>query len=130
MNKKFAKGAAVGILTACVGATACYKYHFRMPLKEYTGYALYMATLDDEICRNELAGNTMHGRSILFPPKAESLQNRYHLFLSMNRKKSRKAIRAEIMEMKQRLQESRQYLNEPKVDLEVSFQDNSTAQSP
>ncbi len=125
MNRTMKNGAAIGFLAACAGAAACYRYHFRMPLKEYTGYALYMATLDDEICRNELEGNTIQGGVIFFPPKAESLRNRYHLFLSMNQKKSRKEIQAEIAAMKQRLQASRQYLKEPKADLEVAFQDDS-----
>lgn len=100
--KKSAKVAATGMATACVVATACYCWNFRMPPKEYTSYALYMATLDDEICRNELDGNTIQGEPIVFPPKEESLQYRYHLFLGMNRKKSRKDIQAEIKQMQQR----------------------------
>lgn len=39
--------------------------------------ALYMALLDDEICRNELEGNIIGGEEIRFPPKAESLHYRY-----------------------------------------------------
>lgn len=120
--KNITKVAVVGMATACASATACYCWNFRMPLKEYTRYALYMATLDDEICRNELEGNTIQGETIVFPPKEESLQYRYHLFLEMNRKKSRKAIQVEIKQLEQRLEESKQYLNEPKIDLEVDLQ--------
>ena len=40
-----------------------------MPLKEYTRRALYMALLDDEICRNELEGNIIGGEEIRFPPR-------------------------------------------------------------
>ena len=120
--RKITKVAITGMATACASAAACYCWNFRMPLKEYTRYALYMATLDDEICRNELEGNTIQGEPIVFPPKEESLQYRYHLFLGMNRKKSRKAIQSEIKQMEQRLEESKQYLGEPKIDLEVDLQ--------
>lgn len=58
---------------------------------------------------------------ITFPPKAETLQERYHLFLQTNRAKSRRQIREEIVEMEQRLQESRQYIGQPKEQLEVAF---------
>lgn len=47
-----------------------------------------MAALDDEICRNELEGNQIGGEVITFPPKAETLQERYQLFLQMNRAKA------------------------------------------
>lgn len=120
--KNMTKVAVAGMATACASAAACYCWNFRMPLKEYTRYALYMATLDDEICRNELEGNRIQGETIVFPPKDESLQYRYHLFLEMNRKKSRKAIQVEIKQLEQRLEESKQYLNEPKIDLEVDLQ--------
>ena len=68
------KIAALGSLTAVAGAAACWKWMIRMPLKEFTRYALYMAALDDEICRNELEGNQIGGEVITFPPKAETLQ--------------------------------------------------------
>lgn len=72
-----------------------------MPLKEFTRYALYMAVMDDEICRNELEGNQIGDEGVMFPPKAETLQDRYHLFLQMNRTKSRRQIQDEITEMEQ-----------------------------
>lgn len=113
--------AALGSLAAVAGAAACWKWRFRMPLKEFTRYALYMAVMDDEICRNELEGNQIGDQVITFPPKEESLQYRYHLFLQMNRTKSRRQIQQEIADMEQRLQESRQYIGQPKEQLEVEI---------
>lgn len=115
------KIAALGCLTVVVGSAVCWRWMFRMPLKEFTRYALYMAVMDDEICRNELEGNQIGDVVITFPPKAETLQERYHLFLQTNRAKSRRQIREEIVEMEQRLQESRQYIGQPKERLEVAF---------
>lgn len=113
--------AALGSLAAVAGAAACWKWRFRMPLKEFTRYALYMAVMDDEICRNELEGNQIGDQVITFPPKEESLQYRYHLFLQMNRTKSRRQIQQEIADMEQRLQESQQYIGQPKEQLEVEI---------
>ncbi len=118
MTKKYQK-VALFSAAACVGGAIFYKRNFRMPLKEYTQYALYMATLDDEICRNELEGNCIDQRKIFFPPKAESLQYRYHLFLQMNCKKSRKTILHEISQMEERLAKSRQFRNQESTSLEV-----------
>lgn len=115
------KIAALGCLTVVVGSAVCWRWMFRMPLKEFTRYALYMGVMDDEICRNELEGNQIGNVVITFPPKAETLQERYHLFLQTNRAKSRRQIREEIVEMEQRLQESRQYIGQPKEQLEVAF---------
>lgn len=92
-----------------------------MPLKEFTRYALYMAVMDDEICRNELEGNWIGDKVITFPPKIDTLQGRYHLFLKMNQTKSRRQLQKEIRKMEQRLQESRQYIGQPKEQLEVEF---------
>ncbi len=92
-----------------------------MPLKEFTRSALYMAVMDDEICRNELEGNRIGDKTITFPHKAETLQARYHLFLQMSRAKSRQQIQKNIVEMERRLQESRQYIGQPKEQLEVEF---------
>ena len=115
------KIAALGCLTVVVGSAVCWRWMFRMPLKEFTRYALYMAVMDDEICRNELEGNQIGDMVITFPPKAETLQQRYHLFLQMNRTKSRRQIQKEIADMEQRLQESRQYIGQPKEQLEVEI---------
>lgn len=102
------KAAILGCLAVGTGAAACWRWMFRMPLKDFTRYALYMAVLDDEICRNELEGNQIGDTVIQFGSKEETLQDRYHIFLQMNRKKSRRQLRAEIAEMEQRLQASRQ----------------------
>lgn len=115
------KLAVLGCLVVVVGSAVCWRWMIRMPLKEFTRYALYMAVMDDEICRNELEGNQIGDVVITFPPKAETLQERYHLFLQTNRAKSRRQIREEIVEMEQRLQESRQYIGQPKEQLEVEF---------
>lgn len=115
------KIAALGSLAAVAGTAVCCRWMIRMPLKEFTRYALYMAVMDDEICRNELEGNQIGDEVIIFPPKEETLQYRYHLFLQMNRTKSRRQIQKEIADMEQRLQESRQYIGQPKEQLEVEI---------
>lgn len=103
---------ALGCLSLVVGFAARWRWVIRMPLKEFTRYALYMAVMDDEICRNELEGNQIGDEVIAFPPKAATLQERYHLFLQMNRAKSRQQIQKEIAAMELRLQESRQYIGQ------------------
>lgn len=119
--KTYHKIAVLGCLAAAAGSAACWRWRIRMPLKEFTRYALYMAVMDDEICRNELEGNRIGDEVITFPPKEKTLQERYHLFLQLNRSKSCGQLRKEIADMEQRLQASRQYLGQPKVQLEVEF---------
>lgn len=119
--KKGCKIALAGGLAVAVGAAACWHWMFRMPLKEFTRCALYMAVLDDEICRNELEGNQIGDQVITFAPRAETLQDRYHLFLELNRTKDRRQLQQEIADLEQRLQESRQYRDQPKERLEVEF---------
>lgn len=113
------KIAALGSLTAVAGAVCWWKWMIRMPLKEFARFALYMAVMDDEICRNELEGNQIGEEVITFPPKAETLQERYYFFLQMNRTKSRRQLQKEIAEAEQRLRESRQYIGKAKEQLEV-----------
>ena len=113
--------ALAGGLAVAVSAAACRRRTIRMPVKEFTRYAFYMAVMDDEICRNELEGNQVGDRVITFAPRAETLQERYHLFLEMNRTKSRRQLQQEIADMEQRLRESRQYIGQPKERLEVEF---------
>lgn len=115
------KIAILGGLTGVVGSVVRWRWMIRMPLKEFTRYALYMAVMDDEICRNELEGNQIGDAVIRFPHKAETLQGRYHLFLQINRKKSRRQLQAEIVDMEQRLQKSRQYIGQPREQLEVEI---------
>lgn len=122
--KKGCKIALVGGLAVVVGAVACWKWMFRMPLGEFTRCALYMAVMDDEICRNELEGNRIGNQVITFAPRAETLQERYHLFLELNRTKDRRQLQQEIADLEQRLQESRQYTDQPKEHLEVEFAEN------
>ena len=122
------KGCTIALacgLAVVSGAAACWRRKIRMSPKEFTRYALYMAVMDDEICRNELEGNQIGDKVITFPPKEETLQDRYHLFLQMNRTKSRRQIREEIAEMEQRLRESRQYIGQPKEKLEVELSGES-----
>lgn len=116
--KRGKKALLLGIAALFVGGAA-YKRIIRMPWQEYTQYARRMAELDDAIVRNELEGNRIDGKIIVFPPKSESVEERYHFFLKLNRRKSRTAIHSEIERMEQRLEESRQYENAPKEDLEV-----------
>ena len=113
------KIALAGGMAVAAGAVACWNWMIRMPLKEFTRYALYMAVMDDEICRNELEGNRIGDKVITFPPRAESLQERYHLFLQMNRRKSRRQLQAEIADMELRLKESRQYIGQPGIQLDA-----------
>lgn len=112
---------ALGCLAVGVASAVRWRWMIRMPFQEFTRYALYMAVMDDEICRNELEGNQIGDEIIIFPPKVETLQERYRLFLQMNRVKSRQQIQAEIAEMEQRLQKSRQYGGQPKEQMEVEI---------
>lgn len=115
------KIAALGCLAVVAGSVGYWHWMIRMSLKEFTRYALYMAVMDDEICRNELEDNKIGDVIITFPPKAEALQERYHLFLQMNRAKSRRQLQKEIEEMEQRLEESRQYIGQPREKMEIEF---------
>ena len=119
------KIAALGCLAVVAGSVACWRWMIRMPLKEFTRYALYMAVMDDEICRNELESNQIRDTVIAFPPREESLQERYHLFLEMNRTKPRQQLQAEIADMERRLQESQQYIGQPKEQLEVGIAEDN-----
>lgn len=115
------KTAILGCLAVATGMIVWKRWAFRMPFKEFTRYALYMAVMDDEICRNELEGNDLGGVRIEFPDKMDSLQMRYHRFLQMNQKKSRQQILDEIAAMEQRLQDSRQYIGQPSVNLSAAI---------
>ena len=107
--KNGCKIAVVGCLAVAAGAAACWRRMIRVPIRMFTRYALYMAVLDDEICRNELEGNQIGDEVVTFPPKSETLQERYHFFLELNRTKSCRQIQQEIADMEQRLRKSRQY---------------------
>ena len=60
------KIAALSGLAVVVGI-ACRSLMIRMPLKEFTRYALYMAVMDDDIFRDELEGNQI-GERLLHSP--------------------------------------------------------------
>lgn len=119
--KTYCKAAILGCLATGAGIAAYRRWTIRMPFKEFTGYALYMAVMDDEICRNELEGNRIGEEIIKFPPKPETLQERYHFYLQANRTRSRRQIQDEISAMEQRLQESRQNIGQPKQRMDVQF---------
>lgn len=119
------KAVTLGGLAVGAGAAVCWRWRIRMPLKEFTRSALYMAVMDDEICRNELEGNQIGDKIITFPPRAETLQARYHLFLQMNQTKSRQQIQKNIAEMERRLQEYQQYIGQPKEWLEVELSEEA-----
>ena len=109
----------IGMLLLWLGYL-CIKKIPRIPLKQYTKFCLYMAVLDDEICRNELEGNFVGGEEIVFPPKPDSLQYRYHLFLEMYRNYSRNEIQHEIQRLEKRLEASKVFCNESKENLSIS----------
>lgn len=109
------------ILIISIGSLIAYKLNYKMSLKEYRKYALYMAVLDDEICRIELEENIIDSKEIKFPKKMETLTYRYDLFLNMNRKKSKKELQNEIDVLEMRLEESKKYLHQKKAKLENNF---------
>lgn len=104
------------------GGLLLYMHLPKMPLKKYTAACLYLAVMDDEIARNELEGNTINGEKIIFPPKRESLQYKYHLFLEMHKKLSTTEMDVETQKFEARLEESKkQYLGQPKQELKSEF---------
>lgn len=115
------KLALLGGVSVGAAGLACYLWNIRMPMKEYLQYALYMAVLDDAICRNALEGNQINGIPITFPQKAESLQYRYHLFLEQNRKKRGEQLKEEIARMEHRLRASQRYACQPKTTLTLEI---------
>ena len=130
MEMQYRKILFLGALAACAGSFLYYKRNIRMPLKTYTRRALQMAVLDDAICRRELEGNSMGGHAITLPPETETLPHRYHLFLSMNRKKSRIALQAELARMEQRLREAEGLRNTLKTNLDIGFAPYETTEEP
>lgn len=99
----------LGVIAAAgAGAYGLFRWNFRMPLKEYTQNAMYMAVLDDEICRHALEGTEIAGKPVKLMERGESLQYRYHLFLQLNRGKSAAAIAEDISDLE--LQRRRQLI--------------------
>ena len=64
---------------------------------------IYLAALDDEICRREWNGKKINGDVINFPPKKESLYYRYQLFAELYAGYSEKQREKEIKKFEQRL---------------------------
>ncbi len=91
---------------------ADYKKSYKIPLEQYKAACLYMAVMDDEICRNELEGQDVNGRPIGFPPRRESLPYRNNLFIEMNKGLTRDKLEDRIEEIELRLRESRAKLHE------------------
>lgn len=100
---------------------AVYRFLPRIPLKKYTEACLYIGVMDDEICRNELDGNTIRGREIRFPSRRESLTYRYRLFLDSYKRHSAQQIEQEIKRFEKRLIESRLYIGKPKGELRMEL---------
>lgn len=114
----------ISAMSAVIAVTIiiCYfKFMPKIPLKEYTKLCLYFAAMDDEICRNELEGNFVNGKKILFPPKDESIHYRYKLFLDTYKKYTRKELEQERERFIKRLEESQQYIGTPKQELELEI---------
>lgn len=111
---------AIGI---CIGGVALVYYKLpSVSWKKYTKICLYLAVMDDEICRNELEGNHVGNKRIVFPPRRDSLQYRYHLFLKTYKQLSLQQLEEEISKFEKRLEESREYINEGNVELQVELQ--------
>lgn len=103
--KKYVAG-SVGIGALLLGLGYIWKKKFPcMSLKQYTKACLYMAVLDDEICRNEWEGCLIEGKKVVFPSKADSLQYRYHLFLEMYLAYTREQMDDEVHRLEKRLAE-------------------------
>lgn len=117
----------IALLSTVLGTTlvgsvyAAFRFLPKMPIKKYTKACLYLAVMDDEICRNELEGSTIGGKEIEFPSKQESLHYRYRLFLSQYKQYSSKRLETEISAFEQRLEEAKQYIGQPKEDLDLAF---------
>lgn len=108
-NKKLEKFRLTAIGTAALGGiVAACSLLPKMPLKKYTEACLYLAIMDDEISRNELEGSIINGRRIIFPPRRETLQHRYHMFLNLYKKFSVEKMEEEIRVFEARLLKSKQ----------------------
>lgn len=87
--------------------------------REIEKWALFFAVMDDEICRNELEGNFVNGRPIVFGEKKDSLYDRYQYFLELLQHKSKAWCQREEKRLKKRLATSRQYAKKPKETLQL-----------
>ena len=92
---------AVGV---AVGAGLYNKYMPKISFSKYTEKCLYLAYLDDGICRNELRCKEIDGEDVVFEPKQESLNYRYSLFVHIYKNDSKQELDNEIKRLETRLE--------------------------
>ena len=114
-------GATLGV-SLVIGGQMIYKKVPKVSFAEYSKYCLFFAVLDDEICRNELDGNTVEGKEIVFPQKTESIHYRYKLFLETYIKFSKGELEQEMKRLEKRLEESKQYIGKAKEEITIAVQ--------
>lgn len=108
-NKKSRKFLLTALGAAALGGiVAACRLLPKTPLKKYTEACLYLAVMDDEISRNELEGSIINGKRIIFPPRRETLQHRYHMFLNLYKNFSAEKMEEEIRVFEARLLKSNQ----------------------
>jgi len=125
MNKKKVIFLLTGVIVAVgfiVAGTFIYEKLPKVSASEYTKYCLFFAVLDDEICRNEIEGNTIVGKEIVFPPKTESIHYRYKMFLKTYTKYSKKQLEEEMKRLEKRLEDSKQYIGKSTEELNLGVQ--------
>ena len=93
--------AAMGVLSGILLCVLGYKN--RRWGEEYHKRCLYLAVLDDLVCRRRLKGMEIGGRKVLFPQKKESLWFRYQLFLESSRFLTNEEFEREIRVRQQEL---------------------------
>lgn len=99
-----------GFLLGALGCCLVSKLRSKLR-EEYERDCLYMAVMDDEICRNRLEGMLIDGRKVEFPPKSESLHYRLELWRELNKGLSKKERQRKLEEMQERLALSREEEN-------------------
>lgn len=110
MNRKKIYSSALVLLGAgmgIVGAIWCDK-HYKKARSQYQQTCLYMAALDDEICRKELDGMVVTEKTISFPPRRKTLYHRYEVFREMYRDLPSKELEAQVAKLEKRLAECKE----------------------
>lgn len=105
MNRKKIYSSALVFLGAgagIAGAVWCGK-HYRKAWLQYQQTCFYMATLDDEICRRELDGMVVGGKTISFPSRRETLYHRYKVFREMYCDLSPEELEVQVAKLGKRL---------------------------
>lgn len=121
-NQKILGAVVVSVGLAAIGYVIKKKYLPRVPLKEYKEFCMEFAVIDDEICRNELMGNTIGGKEILFGSKGETVKHRYHVFKQMYISYTKEMLENEREVLYTRLAQSKQYADAEKQDLTLEFE--------